>query len=201
MCFSCFYEPLHNLFHASEVSGRRGISQSYGGADVHQGEPLETPQPCSYFPTTIIYHLEMSNLPEKKYVLNLVKIKSSNHLQKPHQIIIVDTHTKVFSRCLLLINILKLSFTSVGALGFFLLSPSSLVQIYILPSVLRFRSDPPHQALIHHFNSHLFLTPPARWRHPRRVTREFHPFYYSADQNNNNKLISSRLNSVLNLIC
>lgn len=82
MCFSGFYEPLHNLFHVNEVNGRRGVSQSYGAPDVHLGEPLETPQPCFHFPTTIIYQLEMSNLKGNKFrirqkstVLIIKKIK------------------------------------------------------------------------------------------------------------------------------
>lgn len=67
MCFSGFYEPLHNLFHVNDVNGRRGVSQSYGGPDVHLREPLETPQPCFHFPTTIIYQLEMPNLKGNKF--------------------------------------------------------------------------------------------------------------------------------------
>lgn len=75
MCFSCFYEPMHNLCHVNKVSWRKGTSQSYGAPDVHLGEPLETPQPCFHFPSTIIYHLEMSILLEQKSFLNQVKIK------------------------------------------------------------------------------------------------------------------------------
>lgn len=139
----------------------------------------ETPQPCFHFPTTIIYQLEMSNLLEKKYVLNQVKLKSWSF--KKYIVNIVGTHqTNNTQKCSLpawsSLIFEDCPFYSCWGFIFFLCPLYSLVQIYILPSVLSFSSDPPHQALIHHFNSHHYLTPSARWRHPNGWQRKISSF-------------------------
>lgn len=127
MCFSCFYEPMHNLFHVNKVSWRRGTSQSYGAPNVHLGEPLETPQPCFHFLSTIIYHLETSILLEQ-IISESGKNQKFWWLKYPQSN--VDTrqtnNTKTLSSCLILINIWKLSFLFLLGLQWFL-SPISLL--------------------------------------------------------------------------